>query len=425
MLKSYPSKVAEIQGPYGPLQVLENTIQKVWALQHLQPGEWKTRTGERLSIKSPGRWNRSAGPDFKEAVMELDGRTIVGDVEIHLYREDWWRHGHAVDPAYNEVALHVVLFAGGLDQPVLTQRGSLPQEWEIGPWIREDVEAISGGSPGLFGELVPELIEWMESDTGSRICERLLVGADRRWQDKVSMARCLHDDHGWTGALHRLTLYYLGHPSNRRAFFLMAETIPLPGWSAKGIVDEVRNRWGPSIRWGCGRPANRPLRRLKEYAALVAASPGWTEELKQVPAGLLAKLVRELHHGFLPLDSGGFRRSVQLATWENWLSTRVLNHHFNPNLIRRLWVDVYLPLLAATGKLDNEGAMMLWFHSHAAAFPESYRNLLRAAFLREDQCLTLCNGWIQGILWLEDQMRIERVRSAIGWNSDRSAGSDA
>jgi hypothetical protein len=129
---------------------------------------------------------------------------------------------------------------------------------------------------------------------------------------------------------------------------------------------------------------------------------------------LQANLVRELHHGFQPRHTGNFRRSIQLAEWENWLTAQVLNRHFNPHFIRRLWVDVYLPMLAVTGRLDGEGAMMLWFHSHAAAFPESYRNLLRSAFLKEDGCLILCNGWIQGILWLEDQMRIERVRSAFG-----------
>ena len=248
MIKSKPSNVAEIQGPYGPLQVLESSIQKVWALQHLQPGNWLTRTGERIRIHSPGRWNRSAGPDFREAVIEIDGQNFVGDVEIHLYREDWWRHGHAVDPAYNGVILHVVLFAGGMEREVLTEQGGKPLEWEVGPWVREDVEAISGGSPGLFGELVPELLEWIESDQGCDTRDRLLVGADRRWHDKVSMAGCLHKDYGWDGALHRLTLYYLGYPENRRVFFNIAATIPAASWSASRIMEEIRSihGWVPS-----------------------------------------------------------------------------------------------------------------------------------------------------------------------------------
>ena len=166
MEASIPPRVAELQGLYGPLQILEGTVQKVWFLQELQAGEWRTRSGRRLAVRFAGRWNRGAGPDFRDAVIELDGEPRVGDVEVHLYREDWWRHGHDADAGYDRVVLHVVLFGGGMQRELRTAAGRMPEEWVMGPWMREDLEAVSGGEPGLFGELGPEGREWMGPAAG-------------------------------------------------------------------------------------------------------------------------------------------------------------------------------------------------------------------------------------------------------------------
>ena len=39
-------------------------------------------------MKSPGIWNKEEGPDFKGAVLEIDGQSMRGDVEIHFYASD-------------------------------------------------------------------------------------------------------------------------------------------------------------------------------------------------------------------------------------------------------------------------------------------------------------------------------------------------
>jgi hypothetical protein len=49
-----------------------------------------------------------SGPDFRNAVLTLDGETVHGDVEIHRAEADWNRHGHHTDPRYDDVVLHVV-----------------------------------------------------------------------------------------------------------------------------------------------------------------------------------------------------------------------------------------------------------------------------------------------------------------------------
>ena len=67
------------------------------------------RDGNRYEVIFPGLRNQGAGPDFKGAVLKRDGVEFGGDVELHLEESGWREHGHHTDPAYNGVALQVVL----------------------------------------------------------------------------------------------------------------------------------------------------------------------------------------------------------------------------------------------------------------------------------------------------------------------------
>lgn len=87
-------------------------------------GEWRgqalrTERGERFRLIFEGRRGGGAGPDFRDAVLErADGTRLRGDVELHLRAADWVAHGHASDPRYNTVVLHVVLAASGPGTPL-------------------------------------------------------------------------------------------------------------------------------------------------------------------------------------------------------------------------------------------------------------------------------------------------------------------
>jgi hypothetical protein len=406
--ENFSGSVAEIQGLYGPLQVLEGKIQQVWALQQIQKGDWQTRRGQRLRVRSPGLWNRGAGPDFREAVIEVDGEVRLGDIELHLYREDWWRHGHGQDPAFNGVVLHVVLFAGGMDRQVRTAAGGFPEEWVMGPWMREDLESVTGGQPGLFGELVPELREWIEDDAPETVLERLKVGADRRWQDKVSMARCLMSSCGWAEGLHRMVLFYLGFPFNRRPFYAMAEAYPLEAWRGRNLLECLQVRWADSVKWGLGRPANRAETRLCQYLDLNEAVPDWADRLAAFPTKLAERIVDV---GDRPTSE--IRRMGQLTDWESWLRKEVLGEQLNDSLRNRIWIDVFLPMLAAGTGLAVEVAAILWFHSKPGPYPEAYRGMLGLAGVGLNRDLPHCNGWVQGLYWAEEQLRLERIRRSV------------
>ncbi len=69
----------------------------------------KTESGKRLQILSPGKHNDSAGPDYLEIAILLDGMVVVGDAEFHKNASDWFKHKHNNDERYNSVILHLIL----------------------------------------------------------------------------------------------------------------------------------------------------------------------------------------------------------------------------------------------------------------------------------------------------------------------------
>ncbi len=96
-----------------------------------------TRDGDSVRVVYPGIPAGNFGPDYRDAVLIFgDGGHVTGDVELHLDGDDWHRHGHDVDSAYDRVILHVVAgergtsarcVAGGRDVPeVVLERALSP-----------------------------------------------------------------------------------------------------------------------------------------------------------------------------------------------------------------------------------------------------------------------------------------------------------
>jgi hypothetical protein len=301
-----------------------------------------------------------------------------------------------------------------MDRTVSTFSGELPEEWIMGPWMREDLESVSGGEPGLFGELVPELKEWLESDDAGKIRERLKVGADRRWEAKESMARCLVDTAGWEGALHRLVLYTIGFPYNRRPFFELADAYPREAWMDDSIVEEIRSQCDNEIRWGLGRPANQAKVRLRQYQQLNNKSQRWPALLSMPPNSLLSAVEMSLASGIMSTGTRGIRRISRFPQWRTWLEACVLAACLTRSLSDRLWIDAFLPVMVVAGKLPRESACVLWQHWQAATYPDCYPDLLKLANIQIDRLYPMSNGWVQGMFWLEDQIRVEGVRRAMG-----------
>ena len=114
----------------------ERYLQIIWNERFLCSHP-KILDGRELRIVSSGIWNRGKGPDFRGAVILLGDRVYRGDVELHRYSSEWFLHGHAGDPAYADVILHVVWcddLSGHEEKctgiPTLELRSQLLSGWE-------------------------------------------------------------------------------------------------------------------------------------------------------------------------------------------------------------------------------------------------------------------------------------------------------
>ena len=86
----------------------EGFISYIWQFQYFDKKELKTSGGEKVEVFQPGIGNTHAGPDFSNAKVKIDGIDWVGSVEIHPRSSGWMEHRHDLDPAYENVILHVV-----------------------------------------------------------------------------------------------------------------------------------------------------------------------------------------------------------------------------------------------------------------------------------------------------------------------------
>lgn len=93
----------------------ERFLQSLWFQRELR-SPLETVDGRKLEVIQPGLWNHGPGPDFKHAVIKIDGIQITGDVEIHIHENGWEAHGHHTDPAYTPVILHVCYYASGKEK---------------------------------------------------------------------------------------------------------------------------------------------------------------------------------------------------------------------------------------------------------------------------------------------------------------------
>jgi hypothetical protein len=67
-------------------------------------------TGQHVRILFPGRICSDGGCDFQDAVLDIGGRIITGNIEVHVMSSQWYSHGHNHDKKYNDIVLHVVMW---------------------------------------------------------------------------------------------------------------------------------------------------------------------------------------------------------------------------------------------------------------------------------------------------------------------------
>lgn len=286
----------------------------------------KTTAGEPLQIIFPGYHNTDAGPDFRQAIVQIGAMKWAGDVEIHIRSSDWYRHHHQNDEKYLSVALHVVYEH---DCEVERRKGELFPTLELKNYIPEEMLAQYQrlmASPGQIpcASYLPGIEPLhLRSLLSSMVMERML----RKQEDVLRMVRECDGD--WKETLYRLLAIGFGFKTNVTAFELLAKSLPLKvlakhadselqtaalifgqaGMLERGDVDDYHDALKYEYdylrckyqlmpigehHWNLLRlrPPNFPCVRLAQLAALMHEFPDLTELCLECPS--VETLKREL-----------------------------------------------------------------------------------------------------------------------------------
>ncbi len=202
---------------------MEKLLHFAW-LHHLLPAAGlRTEEGERIEVIDPGVHNFDAGPDFFNAKVKIGGTLWVGNVEMHERASDWARHGHAADPAYDNVILHV---CSRLDAQACTSSGRhLPQTvLPVPDMVCERYEELLAEEayPPCYRVLgkLPSVVThgWLSALTVERLEEK--TQRVENW-----LARTGND---WEKAFFVTLARNFGFGVNAEAFEEWAATVPLP-----------------------------------------------------------------------------------------------------------------------------------------------------------------------------------------------------
>ena len=389
-----PNLVAEMQGLYGPFTIAERVVQKIWLRDDFARDRAMLADGRKLEIRTSGAWNLLGGPDFRGARLAIDGREITGDIEVHFYASDWRAHAHGTDRAYDNVALHVVLFPlTAFERPAIAADGHELPTLVLLPLLHRDLEEYASDDAL---ETITARDEWerfaeLAATPPDELQKRLRQKAEERWRQKVRFAKLRIEKLGWTAAVHQLALEILGYRQNRAAMLGIAAQYPLETWRGgvdlRAIFDEHR----PRLQLQGVRPGNHPLTRLRQYQAWVAANPSWPDQLESITDTLAAPL----HPAASTRD---VRQFLGLKKLREAFAGELVHDSIGGTRLDNLVCDGFLPLVAArTGRDLFAG----WFHWYLGDVPAPLKKALPKLGIAGIPAQPLCHGWAQGLLgWL-------------------------
>lgn len=179
---------------------------------------WMTTDGKPLRVLQPGIWNRDNGPDFLDALIQVDGVCYRGDVECHLRLSDWFRHGHHQDRRYQRVILHLVWEAPSDTPPDLAGRCfhvvlSHQLRISLGQW-RAHLQRLE--QPTLPLQAVAEFPS----------PETLATLAWQRLENKITRLASWVRQHGFGNTLYLVLAEALGYTQNKFPFQQLMVAVP-------------------------------------------------------------------------------------------------------------------------------------------------------------------------------------------------------
>ena len=215
---------------YQPLP--EKALARLWQKRAARQREFRTSAGQRVRVLYAGRPGTAAGPDFRDALVEVEGLGLVqGDVELHLRQQDWYAHGHADDPNYNGVVLHAALetspqptnLHSGHRAPVISLAALLEAE-DPPPTGSSRRDQAENKGDNLWAILAVR--GWHQPTDAESMGQLLDATGDARFRSKAAVFASFNREQPPSQTLYEGLLEALGYRANRQPFLKLAQRAP-------------------------------------------------------------------------------------------------------------------------------------------------------------------------------------------------------
>lgn len=300
------------------MKIREKEVALLWRTGLFR--SFRDDAGRSIEVLCPGRHSTRAGCDFQDAVLEIDGARVCGDVEIHVSSDLWYRHGHHRNPACNNVILHVAL----------KSQGTLPSVLENGrtvPTVIFNISPVQIGSLLSAGmALTVPRCQYAAAFSREELGRVLMLeGLERLWRKANAFYGSLRseppEDVLFKGICRALgysrnqapferlcgLLAHCEYPRSQGFIMGMAGLLPsqrqdTPLYCGDGMEDLLEEEWREAGRekiamhrqeWSFAfiRPVNNPVRRVAALCGLLQRHHpvGWLK--------LLSKMIRKVDPG--------------------------------------------------------------------------------------------------------------------------------
>jgi len=183
--------------------------------------------GKKIEIVQFGHWNHSAGPDFTEVAIRIDDRKVTGAIEVDLDERSWESHGHAINPEFENVVLHVFLNSSQTDERFFSRTSEHREvtqvavdwtdfdDWGPRPWNHLP-EARLGRCAAPLRDISANKLETL-----------ITAAAQHRLQKKTRRLAAIAEIHGADEAIYQAIAEALGYRYNKLPMRVLAQRLPL------------------------------------------------------------------------------------------------------------------------------------------------------------------------------------------------------
>ncbi len=222
-----PSRGATVRRENKKVEVPQKVLRCIWDEQLIRTEGLFTCGGEAMEILFPGHWNFGPGPDFKNAAIKVNGKTLEGDVAIHVYRPSASRSGGD----FGNVILNVYLWEDKTAPPAAKSEGP-PFELELRGRLTRGILELSetidfDSYPVLTQYAYGRCHKPLARLTAEKLTRLLEAAGDARVQVKMErfLDRVLAA--GYEQAFYEGVAEALGYPANKKPFQALARALPL------------------------------------------------------------------------------------------------------------------------------------------------------------------------------------------------------